>query len=458
MYSLLSERIIYPLGDIVLGTSVTKYYRWMQKTQWYAPQQLQELQNNKLRALIKHAYENVPYYRRIFDQRGLTVNDIQTINDLPKLPVLTKTDIQKNFHDIVATNLYKWKPVLSATGGSTGEPLRYYITKDAASINWAGMFRGWGWAGYRLGDKRINVGGSSMVSKNQNIQKTIRLFAERTSQISTLNVSERRLDSYTRKILRNKPKYIYGYTSSIYMIAEYIINQGINAILLKGIFTTSEMLTPYFRNTIEKAFNCKILDCYGCYDGGPQALECPSHEGYHLSAEKAIMEFLDEEGNAVHFGQPGEIVVTDLHNYAMPFIRYKVGDIGVPAKEMCSCGRGLPLMKSLEGRKLDFIALPNGSKVRGSDLIDLFYKLGREQIKELPTISKFQIVQNRMDELVVRIIQKAPPSDSETEYIKAELLKVLFYPVDIKLEFVERIDDFPNGKRNFVISNISASH
>ncbi|MFC1963382.1 hypothetical protein ACFLVL_02035 [Chloroflexota bacterium] len=146
-----------------MGTKTLKYLREMEDTQWWSPEQLHELQNRKLRALIQHVYENVPYYHRIFEERRLNANDIQTVEDLQKLPILTKNDIRQNQSDLVAKDTSKRKSVLTTTSGSTGEPLAFYTDMDAISINWAGIFRGWEWAGYRLGDKRATLAGSSLV-------------------------------------------------------------------------------------------------------------------------------------------------------------------------------------------------------------------------------------------------------------------------------------------------------
>ena len=221
----------------------------------------------------------------------------------------------------------------------------------------------------------------------------------------------------------------------------------------RAIFTTAETLLPTYRKTIETAFHCEVIDCYGCYDGGPQAIECPSHEGYHISVEKVVMEFVDEAFKAVMPGSAGEILATDLHNYAMPFVRYSVGDLGVPGKETCTCGRGLPLMQSVQGRTLDFIILPNGNRVRGLRLIDVFYEhMHNHDIRELTTIRQFQIVQKKKDLLVIRLVQDLPVSAEEKTFIKNKLLNALSFPMEIQFELVNHIEDSKNGKRQYVVS------
>ena len=204
MYSLIAENIIYPLGDLALGTSVIKYYHWLQKTQWWSPEQLKELQDQKLIKLIEHTYSNVPYYRQLFDSLGLTPEDIQTTDDLKKLPILTKENIRSHFDELKATDFNKHKPVLNATGGSTGDPLQYYITKDVASITWAGMFRSWEWAGYKLGDKRATLAGSSLVPNNSPSLVTLIFKDCRIRQYQVIQEAE---DALTIDVVKGK-----GYT------------------------------------------------------------------------------------------------------------------------------------------------------------------------------------------------------------------------------------------------------
>jgi phenylacetate-CoA ligase len=457
LYSTIIKYVFYPLREKLQGTRILKYLKELEETQWWSNKELQEMQNKKLQSLIKHAYANVPYYRKIFNERGLVDKDIQTIDDLYKLPILTKDDIRQNFENMQANDFKKWAPSLKTTGGSTGEPLMYYITQDAFSINLAGIFRGLAWAGYKFGDKKITLGGSRLVSdKRQTIKGwLVNKLIDRNLSISTLDMSEEKVNKYVCQIKKYKPKFVYGYASALYLIANYLKQNKINIIQPVAIFSTAEMLLPHYRKEIEDVFKCEVFDFYGTFDGGPQALECPTHNGYHVSSEKAIMEFLDDNGKPVSPGNPGEIITTDLHNYAMPFIRYAVGDIATPTGERCSCGRGLPFINSIEGRTLDFILLPDGSKVRGSRLIDVFYEnMGEDYIRELATIKQFQVIQDSLDELVVLIIQDASPTIEETEYIKSELIKALNYPMNINIEFVDTIPQTKAGKKKYIVSNI----
>lgn len=447
MYSAIAKHIIYPIGERMLGTRLLKYLQELEETQWWSPEQLQELQNEKLRALITHAYENVPYYHRVFRERGLAAKDIQTVDDLSKLPVLTKSDIWQNFQDLMAKDFKKWKPFLGATSGSTGEPLKYYVTMDVASINWAGMFRGWSWAGYRLGDKRATFGGSSLVpDKPPTFTERARAIGERNLRLSAVHMDDRKMTLYAEKLRRHKPGFVYGYPTAIYLFADYLGRHNINDIKLTAVFTTAEMLLPNYREKIEQQFSCKVFDQYGSYDGGAQALECPTHQGYHISMEKVVMEFVNEDKKPVPPGYSGEILATDLHNYAMPFIRYAVGDRGTPVEEQCPCGRGLPLMKSIEGRTTDFIVLANGIVLSGPALTLVFKDCH---------IKQYQVIQEAEAKLLIKVVKGEGYTDQDTSHFLSIIRAHAGEGINIETKFVDEILPSERGKYKFIISKVS---
>lgn len=446
MYSFIAENIIYPMGDLALGTSVMRYYRWLQKTQWWSPEQLVELQNEKLKNLIKHAYTNVPYYRNMFDTLDLPLTGIQNVQDLGKLPILTKDKIRANTEQFIATDFKKYKPIRNATGGSTGEPLIYFITKDLASINWAGMFRGFGWGGYRIGDKRITFGGSSLIpDKKTSITMRIRQKLERNLPLSAVSMTQDKYVEYIDILKKYKPKYIYGYPSSIFLLADYCKEHRVTDIKFNAVFTTAEVLLPNYRDVIEKQFNCKVFDQYGSYDGGGQALECNIHKGLHVTAEKCILEIVDEAGNLVSPGQSGRIIVTDLHNYAMPFIRYEVGDIGAIDDKLCECGRGLPLLKNIQGRTTDIIKFANGTTLAGPAVTLIFKDCH---------VKQYQVVQSSGNSIMVKVVKAPGYSDNDTDYYMNIFKHHLGNEIKIDLEFCDEIKPGKNGKYRFIINRL----
>ena len=445
MYSTLARYVLYPVGEAFLRTSVVRYLKILEESQWWPWEQLREWQDEKLRSLVKHAYLNVPYYRRIFDERGISDRDIQTVDDLWKLPPLTKEDIRQNFSDLLATNFKSYKPFLNATSGSTGEPLKYYTTLDVASISWAGEFRSWGWAGYKLGDKRVTLGGSSLVpDKRPSLVSRLRWLGERNLPLSVAHMDEDRMASYAKKISSYRPKFLRGYPSAICRFADYLKKTDVT-IRPVAIFTTAEMLLPHHRETIEGQFACEVFDQYGCYDGGPQAMECPTYRGYHVTAEKAVVEFVGDNGKQVPAGSAGEILSTDLHNYAMPFIRYAVGDGATVADRPCSCGRGLPLVESLQGRVTDVIALSNGVTLSGPALTLVFKDCN---------IKQYQVVQEAKDTLVIRVVKGEGYTEQDTSHFLRVIGAHAGEDVRINVEFVDDIVTTKAGKHRFVISRV----
>lgn len=421
-----------------------KYYHALTKTQWWPIEKLKELQNEKLRRLINHVYNNVPYYQDLFKSLGLLPEDSKTAEDLVNLPILTKQDIIMNSENLKARDFNKYKPIVNSTGGSTGEPLKYYISKDMASINWAGMFRGWGWAGYRLGDKRITFGGSSLVpSQKTNLFSRIRQTLERNTPLSAVSLNDDKLAAYRRKIHNTKAPYIYGYPSSIYLLADYCLRKNIQEISFKAVFTTAEVLLPKYRQVIESAFDCTVFDQYGSYDGGVQALECEEHSGFHISAEKVIVEIVDDYGNPVESGKPGRIIVTDLHNYAMPFIRYEVGDIGALSSEPCPCGRGLPMLKSLQGRTSDIIKLSNGVTIAGPAVTLIFKDCN---------VKQYQLVQTDHNKLLVNVVKSEQYSEADENHFTRLLKHHVGDGVMISVNYYDDIPKNKAGKHRFILN------
>lgn len=447
MYSIIAERIVYPLGDAVLHTSVMKYLASLEESQWWPPDRLAELQNAKLRALIEHACTQVPYYQRVFEERGLKARDIQTADDLRKLPVLTKDLLRRNFQELTARDYQRRRPFLDASSGSTGQPLRFYTTMDAFSMGWASAFRSWRWAGYRIGDRRVTLAGAALVpSKRPSLSHRLRCLAERNMPLSAVHMDQEAMARYAERIARYRPAFIRGYPSALYLFAEYLKTRGIRLSGVKAAFTTAEVLLPNFRQAIESQLACPVFDQYGSNDGGPQALECAAHEGYHITVEKAILEFVDSDGKPAGPGTPADILTTDLHNYAMPFIRYAVGDRAVPSARPCSCGRGLPLIRSLEGRTTDVIRFDNGVLLSGP-AVTLIFKDCR--------IKQYQVVQTAGNSLAVRVVRDDGYTQADTDHFTGLLRAHVGPDVGLAVESVDEIAPTKAGKHKFIVSQVS---
>ena len=422
------------------GTTIQKNLAFLNKSQWWKSEQLEELQNKKLRVLIRHAYRNVPYYHRVFKENNIKPDDIKTKDDLVKLPFLTKDIIRKNLPDLLAKNILKSQFMECHSSGSTGEPLKYYLSKEAYSHGWAQTFRCWGWVGYELGDPYVKI---SLNPRKKLVEK-IQDKLMNCTYMYAFDITEETLENQLKRIKNSKAKIIRGYASSMYLLAKYLEDIKKPEIRMDAIMTTGDNLFPHYREAIESQFGCKVFDGYGG-ESTPIAFECEKHEGYHLCNENVIIEFL-RKNEQVSSGELGEIVFTSLDNFVMPFIRYNIRDIGVPSDELCSCGRGLSLIKSIEGRDTDIVVTPEGKF-----LVVHFFTILFEYIKG---VDQFQVIQESIDNLKVKIVKNEKFTEQDSRCIVDEIKRYMGQDVAVDIDYVASIPLTRSGKRRFVISKV----
>lgn len=408
-------------------------FRSLIKSQWYPFEKLQKLSEKKLHALLNHCYTNVPYYHQVFKNLRLKPDDIKTVEDLRKLPTLTKSMVRENFHRLIASNLSPKQLLLSSTSGSTGEPLRFI--NDSVSLLWinAAVLRSFYWAGFRRFDKLVNVWGFPSTKSIFPIKPW-----QRQMTISTFGANEQNMQGYLELIERFKPKGMRGYASSLYLLAQ--LNSKVK---LDFVVSTSETLFPHWRKLIQGKFDCGVFDNYSSREF-MIASECEEHRGYHIACENLIVEIVRNDEHA-STGEIGKILITDLTRYGMPFIRYEIGDMGVPSDEVCPCGRGLPLIKSIEGRTTDMVFTPDGKFVSGPAVTLIFKDLD---------IEWFQVVQKTRQKLIVKIVRGSKyRGDVDTRFILNRLKQ---YVGDMKVEvkFVDEIPPARSGKRHVVVSEV----
>ena len=440
IYPPVFRNIVFPLAEFREHTHVQQCLSFLEKTQWMKPDEIRALQDKKLKSLIHHAYRNVPYYHKVFNSLNLSPEDIRTRDDLKKLPCLTKDIIRKNAKDLVATNAADFFPMEAHSSGTTGEPLRFLITKSAYSIGWAQSFRCWGWGGFRLGDPYVKIS----PERRSGVVKRIQDGIMHTRFISALDLNEESISGKIREIAAFRPVLIRSYASPMFLMAKYAHERDLDGFVPKVITTTGEKLLPSYRSTIESAFRCKVLDAYGG-ESTPLAFECDHHEGYHLCEESAVVEIL-KNGSPANPGEMGEIAFTNLDNYAMPFIRYTLGDLGTFSEETCSCGRGLGLLESIEGRSSDIIITPERNVLVVNFFTDLF--------KNIPGVDQFQIVQENTDEVTIRIVKNQVFSEKACTQITDEIRKYAGENFKIRFEYPDSIGLTGSGKRRFIISKV----
>jgi len=415
------------------------------KTQWFEYEKILENADKQLKNIVDYANTYVPYYNTLFAEYGISPESIESIEDLQRIPILTKDIIKKNFEEFTPKNIKSLRFITNTTGGSTGVPLKYRMSLEDYERGIALLYRGWSYAGYKLGDKSAVIAGTSLIPniKTDFSRKIFNFFLNQRNY-SSYNLSEENLYKYLKNLNSWKPEFIRGYVSSIFLFAKFVHdNRLVVKFRPKAIITTSEKLFKYQRELMEGVFNSEVFDTYGLNDGGVSAYECSMHKGLHIDTERAILEVVDENDRQI-FDKPGKILATSLYNYALPFIRYDTGDIGVLSSEKCDCGRETFLLKEIIGRATDSLTL-NGVNI-GSPVLTVL--MGRFDIQQ------YQIVQESESSITIKIVKGEHFSKDDEDFIRKSFYNHVGN-IDIKFEYVNSIMPFKGQKHKFIINNLT---
>lgn len=444
MHPLMVRYIVYPVRDFVRelsGYKTKKYYKELMDSQWFTPSQLEEIQQEKLRALLEHAYKNVPYYTKLFDMLRLKPSDIKDKEDLKKLPVLRKEDIRKNISALVAKNIPEKDLMPISSSGTTGLPLKLFGDKNRVAWRTAARHRYLKVSGYTPGDKIVAIYGYSFPNKHMFLGSFLRIVRNEWIPYG-YDMGEEKIGDFAKKFEKYNPDFIKAWPSSIYLLAEYARNNEID-LSSKNIHVHGELLYKFQKKLIEEQFNCEIFDVFGLRESSVFSVECQKHAGYHLDAENGIIEII-RDGAHVSEGELGATVFTDFTNFATPLIRYISEDIAVYAGKSCPCDRGLPLIiKSVEGRISDCISTNEGF-VLPNAVVDLF--------SNIKSIKNFQVIQKTKERILVKIIVKQDYSTNDADFIVNGIQKLVGSEVNIEVELVNSIPLTMSGKKRFVIS------
>jgi phenylacetate-CoA ligase len=424
------------------GKVFRETYAFLQESQWWSKEQLEEYQLEQLSKLLEHAYVNVPYYRGVFDERGLKPKDIQDLKDLQQLPYLTKEDVKSNFNELIARNADISKCRLSHTSGSTGKPLSFYINNDARAKEWAFITFQWSRVGYNIGEKRIVLRGDLPrrgFYEYDPVNKALIL--------SSSHITEKNLNASVEIIDKSGIRFIHAYPGAIGIMAKLMNAKGIRLkVKPKAILCASEQLYDWQKKAIKEAFECLIFSHYGLAEMVALGGWCEKSEYYHILPQYGVTEIINLSDNEKN---TGEIVATNFLNYAMPFIRYKTGDIAKVSLKQCACGRyASPLIESIEGRSDDFIITSDGRYISPTVLTFAF--------ETPPTVKESQIIQEDIGILRIKIVPYKEAKKEEiahdTEYITQELKKRIGADEKFIFEYVDAIPRGANGKFRWIIS------
>jgi phenylacetate-CoA ligase len=396
-------------------------------------------QEDLLKRLVTHCYDQVPYYRSLFDHSGFTPSQFNTMSDFKKVPLLTKSDVRRNKVDIRSKGFPRFQIESEVTSGSTGEPLDFSIDIATRAMERALALRHLMWLGYKPGDMIAEI-------KSESFSDPGRLFTyspvSKTVKFGSFRMTYEKLEAIVRILQRFQPRFIKGYPSCLSIVARWMERHKKSIGPVEYVTTSSETLYPSVRNQIEQVFKCPVVDHYGQNEQVAYAFQCSEAGGYHIQMEQNLVELIPAADGQL------EIVGTSLWNHAMPFLRYRTGDFAVKLEGTCPCGRQHPMLTSIKGKHGDIIVTPEGNLV---SVVAMTYALDHfEEIKES------QIIQEDIRTLRVKVV----PWEKLTEITKDALMNKFRYYLDsdrmnILVEEVGEIQRVGSGKKPFVVSRVS---
>jgi phenylacetate-CoA ligase len=408
--------------------------RRFERSQWFSPEEQARDQEGRLRRIIEQAYYRVPYYHDLFRRLKLLPEDIRTADDLRKLPTLSKATLRGEFPRLQATDSRRYHPRPAQTSGSSGEPLRFLLDKQSRVLEFVYYWRHWSWAGYRLGHRFAELGSHYFLRDESRAGQVCR-YQPSTGRLllNGLEIGPERVREYARAMHTYRPMFLKAMASALYYFAFFLREAGIRGFGLRGAFSTGELLMPHQRRLIEEVFGCRVLDSYGHMERTVAISECPEG-GLHINPDYGVLELVQrprvatapEEGRVT----TAEVVGTSLHNFSMPLLRYEVGDLVELDEDphRCPCGRAMPRVRRINGRREDAIITPGGRVV--TTLFIVFDKV--------PGIAQGQVIQEDVDELRIRIVRN-PDYTERSEDLLLGLLRCFVGPrMKLRLEYSSR--------------------
>lgn len=426
------------------GRHFRHWYQVLQQNQWKSPDEVLHFQWTRLKDLLRHAYDHVPYYQRQWREMGIAPEDFKSADDLRILPLLTKDSLRENALHFLSRAFKTSELISSHTSGTTGKQLTLWFSREAYEREYSFRWHHYSWCGVRLGARRAGFAGHPVVAPDHQTPPFSRFNrAEKTLLFSSQHLSEKNLPEYFKELESFRPDLIEGYPSAVYLVAAYLNSQGMHSIRPRGVYLTSETVLDFQRIAIEAAFGCKVFNWYGNTERAGNITECPEGN-LHVQMEHAVTEILDPTGLPVGEGEAGEIAVTGLGNFAFPLIRYRTGDTAVAGGKRCSCGRSGPLVNHLEGRIEDYIVSADGRYFGRLDHI----------FKDTERVREAQIIQDRIDHLVFRIVPRPGFGQEDIDQILSAAHERMGSAFQVEIQLTEMIERGPHAKFRFAVNQV----
>jgi phenylacetate-CoA ligase len=450
IYGPFFRSIMFPIWETYIRQRpVIERWQELKQTQWLSLDELHVRQCSALERLARHAYANVPFYRKRFREAGISGDDLRSPEDLARLPVLRRDELRAHNHERQST-APPLPTLRKQTSGTTGEPLIFGYEPDSEHWRQAVKLRAYEWAGYRPGDRVLHFWGAPLPSHpplKTRAKIALDHYMKRETFMQCAVMSESRLSEVVRTIERERPQVIVCYAQAGAELARFIMRNSLRTWQTIPVICGAERVLPRDRADLEEAFGPAVFDTYGCREVMLIAGECEAHHGLHLSMENLIVEILVREGDHMRparEGESGEVVFTDLHNLGMPFIRYANGDIATAGpSRRCSCGRTLPRIQSIQGRTSETLRDANGAAVSGLALSFLFHDIAG-------AVRQFQAIQHKDRSVTINLVLSETLSPSKLEEVRRNGARLLT-GIDVRVNAVDELPRSPAGKHNLVI-------
>jgi phenylacetate-CoA ligase len=443
------RNVAYPAWVLKNRGARLKYLRELERSQFWSADEIRAFQWRRFAKLIDYAFAHNPFYRRKLEGAGLHPRDLRSLADISRIPTTTKQEVQEHGAEMISAGFRRSDLVRDMTGGSTGSPTVFYYDKDRRESRVASTMRHDRWAGWDIGERIAVLWGAprDMVTSIPLTGRVRNAVLNRQRVLDMSSTDEDRMVRFALELVQFQPRVILAYASAATLFADVVERHGIGGISPKGIITSAEVLSEDGRRRVESTFGCRVYDRYGSREFALIGSECGHCPGLHVNAEYLLLEVLEDAGS----GQvPGEIVITDLANFAMPLIRYRTMDAGSLDTSHPTCGRGLPLLSLKGGRMTDFLVAADGSRVSG--IVVATYV-----ITNIPGIRQVQFVQDRQCALTVNIVKGGGWTDATLMELRRRLYKFLGEPLEIAVVMKDLIPSEPSGKYRFSISTLSSS-
>jgi phenylacetate-CoA ligase len=440
------QTTLYPLLQRHRHPFAHHYLQELRRHEFASLEVVEKFQWEKLKNLLEYAADRIPYYRNLMRKEGIEPARVLSFTDFARFPILNKPIIREHSSEFLPENHDPGQLQPNASGGSTGKPLQFY--QDQKYWDYAAAIQMFveSWWGIRPGDPTASIWGTDLDLPPRGWKERISSGISQFRVCNAFALTSDRMEGFARMLSSWQPRFIIGYASALYLFARFVLERPYLSIRPHAVKSTAEVLTDNERAIVEEAFRCPVYNFYGSREVNNLAAECPAHKGLHVNALTRYIEVVDETGKPLGPLQPGRILVTDLTNYAMPFIRYEIEDIGIWSAAPCTCGRPFPALANVLGRKSDFILTPAGKLIHGEYFTHMFYGM--------PEVTQFQLVQDSLDHVRMEVVLNPGASESSVASVRSRLSESMGAGVRCDVVIVQHIERPRSGKHRFTVSSV----